>query len=247
MAHGKATAAIRAATTHDVQVGIVLNMSTPEPLRPDNAEDVALSEKDWHWSLGKWVQPLLRGTYPDDVAADLIDLQPDDLATIHQKIDYIGINYYFRNISSAVKIEHPLPGSEYTDMPWEISPASIGTLIRRIAKEFPEHPTLYITENGAAFNDEVGADDEVDDPRRTKYLNEHIQNVALCIEEGIDIKGYFAWSLMDNFEWAYGYDKRFGIVHVDYATQKRTVKSSGKWYANLAAVNAIAIDDQAKS
>ncbi|MDR3613682.1 MAG: GH1 family beta-glucosidase [Candidatus Obscuribacterales bacterium] len=246
VAHGLATVAIRKAAKQAVQVGIVLNMSTPEPLRPDNADDVAAAEKDWHWSLGKWVQPLLRGTYPDDVAADIGDIQPGDLATIHQPIDYVGINYYFPNLDSVVPVNHPLPGYEYTAMPWAISPSSLGTLIRRIAKEYPDHPTLYITENGAAFDDEVNANGEIDDPKRTKYLNGHIQAVALCVQEGINVMGYFAWSLMDNFEWAYGYDKRFGVIHVDYATQKRTIKNSGKWLANIAAQNAIEIDETAK-
>jgi beta-galactosidase len=241
VAHGLATVAIRAAAKQLLQVGIVLNQSTPEPLRADNEDDLALAEAGWHWDLGKWLQPLLRGSYPDDVAADIGDIQPDDLATIYQPIDYIGINYYFRNVLSKEPIVHPLPGSEYTDMNWEITPASLGTLLRRISKEF-NYPTLYITENGAAFNDEMDASGQVDDLKRTKYLHGHIQQVAQCIEEGINVKGYFAWSLMDNFEWAEGYAKRFGLVHVDYASQKRTIKNSGKWFANLAARNAITID-----
>jgi beta-glucosidase len=120
-------------------------------------------------------------------------------------------------------------------MDWEVNPDGLRTLLVRLGEEYPTLPPLYITENGAAYNDTVAADGAVHDPERTQYILDHVAAVASAIEQGADIRGYFVWSLLDNFEWSYGYGKRFGIVRVDYDTLERTVKDSGLTFARLIA------------
>lgn len=233
VAHGLATMAMRKATKRPLQIGIVLNQSTPEALHPEDAQKC---EEAWRWDFGQWLDPLLKGYYPDGNAAQIFDLSPDDLAVISQKIDYVGINYYFRNVISNSKFSHPLPGSEYTDLQWEVTPTALRSLLTRISKEY-DYPNLYVTENGAAYDDVMASDGRVHDWKRVDYLREHIKQVRLAIDDGAKVMGYFAWSLMDNFEWAEGYAKRFGLLYVDYATQKRTIKDSGLFFAKTAKSN----------
>jgi beta-glucosidase len=148
----------------------------------------------------------------------------------------VGINYYFRNVIGA---GGRMPGSEYTDMGWEVHAPGLERVLLRLKADY-RLPPIIITENGAAFPDEVGADGQIHDTRRTHFLKTHLNAVARAIAQGVDVRGYFVWSLLDNFEWAYGYSKRFGIVHVDFATQRRTIKDSGAWYAQSVAQNAVA-------
>jgi beta-glucosidase len=129
-----------------------------------------------------------------------------------------------------------VPGAEYTEMDWEVHAPAFTRLLTRIAREY-RVPPIYITENGAAFPDEISSDGKVHDPRRLNYLQEHLTAVSQAMSEGVDIKGYFVWSLLDNFEWARGYSKRFGITYIDYPTQRRILKDSGEWYAQVAANN----------
>ncbi|HNA73472.1 MAG TPA: family 1 glycosylhydrolase, partial [Candidatus Obscuribacter sp.] len=133
------------------------------------------------------------------------------------------------------------PGAEYTQMGWEVHPQALRRLLNRIRKDYPEVPPLYVTENGAAYEDLVTQAGRINDTKRLEYLRRHIEQVALAIEDGVDVRGYFAWSLLDNFEWAEGYDRRFGIVHVDFATQERRIKDSGLWYAETARSNKIVL------
>ncbi|MGH2547840.1 MAG: glycoside hydrolase family 1 protein, partial [Thermomicrobiales bacterium] len=235
VAHGLATMAMRKVAPRPLQIGIVLNQSTPEALHPEDAEKC---EESWRWDFGQWWDPLLKGFYPAGNAAQIFDLQPEDLKIISQKIDYVGINYYFRYVVSNSKFSHPLPGSEYTDLQWEVTPTALRSLLTRISKDY-NYPTLYVTENGAAYNDVMASDGHVHDWKRIDYLREHIKQVRLSIEDGAKVMGYFAWSLMDNFEWAEGYSKRFGLLYVDYATQKRTIKDSGLWFARTAKSNCV--------
>jgi beta-glucosidase len=130
------------------------------------------------------------------------------------------------------------PESEYTEMGWEVHAPGLRRLLNTVHQRYPATP-LYIIENGAAFADEISADGAVRDPRRESYLRDHIAVVREAILDGVDVRGYFVWSLLDNFEWAYGYSKRFGITYVDYATQRRILKDSGKWYAHVVAQNGI--------
>ncbi len=126
-------------------------------------------------------------------------------------------------------------------MGWEVHPQALRRLLNRIRKDYPEVPPLYVTENGAAYEDLVTQAGRINDTKRLEYLRRHIEQVALAIEDGVDVRGYFAWSLLDNFEWAEGYDRRFGIVHVDFATQERRIKDSGLWYAETARSNKIVL------
>ncbi|HET8912889.1 MAG TPA: family 1 glycosylhydrolase, partial [Ktedonobacteraceae bacterium] len=123
----------------------------------------------------------------------------------------------------------PVPKNQLTEMGWEVYPQGLYTILTRLHTEY-KVPAIYITENGAAFADTVAADGGVHDPRRVAYLRSHLEQAGQALTEGVPLKGYFAWSLMDNFEWAQGYSKRFGLVYVDYATQKRIIKDSGRWY-----------------
>jgi beta-glucosidase len=204
----------------------------------DLLEDTA--HLDWHG--GPW----------QDVVRD------GDLALISSPIDVLGVNYYHGNevsghprtdvvgigsdqpdrvaLSPFVGSEHvtfPSRGLPLTDMGWEIQPDGLHRLLRRLHDEYPRLP-IYLTETGAAFADRPGADGEVHDPDRIAFLDAYLRAVHRAVEEGVDVRGFFQWSFMDNFEWAFGYAKRFGLVHVDYATQERVPKSSARWYADLA-------------
>ncbi len=238
VAHGLATQALRAANAR-LQVGIVLNTRPVEPAT-DREPDRALAEQAWQRNEGWFLDPLLRAQYPPAAWADYGDrtpaVQPGDMALIAQTLDWLGVNYYSRGVAQEGRIISPVPGSEYTDMGWEIHAPALRRLLVRLKQEYPI-PPLYITENGAAFPDQVSPDGRVHDPRRIAYLHDHLVQARLAIDDGVDLRGYFAWSLLDNFEWAYGYSKRFGLVYVDYATQQRIVKDSGEWYARVIAAN----------
>jgi beta-glucosidase len=254
VSHGMGMQALRAAARADIEAGIVLNLTITEPLRPDVKEDVELARKAWRWDCGSYLDPLFRGHYSQEVADRIADLRPGDLKLISQPMDFLGINYYSRNVVSAQEAPiHPIPGVDYTAMGWEVSPRALRSLLNRISREYPEAPSLYVSENGAAYDDVVvdtangaGAGRKsVNDVKRLAYFREHIKQVALAMQDGVDVRGYFAWSLMDNFEWAEGYSRRFGLVHVDFDDPKlpRLVKASGEWFAALAAANKIEIED----
>ena len=164
--------------------------------------------------------------------------QDGDLALISQPIDFIGVNYYSRQRISASGSVPRDPDAEYTAMGWEVHPPSLGNLLHRIYQEY-QLPPIYITENGAAFDDEVAPDGSIRDERRIEYIRQHLIEIHSVIKQGVDVRGYFVWSLLDNFEWLHGYAKRFGIVRVDYETLERTIKDSGHWYGQVIAANAV--------
>jgi beta-glucosidase len=234
VAHGLAAQAIRGINPR-LQVGIVLNLWPPEPVS-DAPEDVTAAERAWQTSQTWFLDPLFRACYPvaawQSLGVNAPEIQPGDLATIAQRLDFLGINYYSRNLVDAKGSISPVPGSEYTEMGWEVHPPALYRLLTRLKRDY-RLPPLYITENGAAFVDQVGADGRVHDPRRLNYLKEHLIQAWLAIQDGVDLRGYFAWSLLDNFEWSHGYSKRFGVIYVDYATQQRIIKDSGEWYAQV--------------
>jgi beta-glucosidase len=198
----------------------------------------------------RWIlDPLLRGSYPEDTLAVVEReigraswLHDGDLATIATPVDFLGVNFYWRMQVEAggegdvlgVRQVEPVP--PLTAMGWEIVPDRLETVLRRVARDYGGVP-IYVTENGAAFEDAVGADGRIDDPRRVDYLRDHVTSVAKAREAGVDVRGYFVWSLLDNFEWARGYVPRFGLTYVDYATQTRTPKASGEWYRGLIAAS----------
>jgi beta-glucosidase len=234
LSHGLASQAIRASGS-EAEVGIVLNLSPVYPATA-SAEDAATARID-DGTLVRWyMDALLHAHYPSDVldhlGRDAPEVAHGDAALIAQKLDFLGVNYYnptfSRSGNSSVPASH---GAEVTDMGWEVAPGGLSYLLQRLNADY-RLPPILITENGAAYKDEV-VDGKVEDEERRQYIESHLIAVADAMQRGVDVRGYFLWSLLDNFEWAAGYEKRFGIVHVDYATQTRTLKRSGMWYRSL--------------
>ncbi|CAL9367879.1 GH1 family beta-glucosidase [Streptomyces sp. enrichment culture] len=240
LAHGLATRALRAAAP-GAQVGIVNNLSTIHPASDTPEDRAAALRMDGHTNRW-WLDPVHGRGFPADmreVYGVELPERPGDLTTIAAPLDWLGLNYYFPQVVTADP-EGPAPravlvrrdGVPRTGMDWEIDPTGIETLLLRLTHEYGAR-RLYVTENGSAFPDTVRPDGTVDDPERRSYLEDHIAACASAARKGAPLAGYFAWSLLDNFEWAYGYDKRFGLVHVDYSTLARTIKASGHRYAEI--------------
>jgi len=240
VAHGLAVQAIRAIDPK-LQVGIVLNLWNSEPAT-DSPEDIAAAEAAWQKSDAIFPDAIFKAQYPplvyEMVGENMPKIQDGDFALASQKLDYLGLNSYSRNLVSANGNINPVPGSEYTEMGWEVCAPALRRLLVRINNDY-RLPPIYITENGASFQDEVSPDGKVHDARRLDYLKQHFLQTRLAMQDGVDVRGYFVWSLLDNFEWGHGYTKRFGIVRVDYETQERIVKDSGEWYANVIASNSV--------
>ncbi|MFD8405147.1 GH1 family beta-glucosidase [Streptomyces anulatus] len=240
LGHGLAVQAIRAASS-DARVGIVNNLSPIEPASASEADLAAARRADGHINRW-WLDPILGRGYPQDMVEEYgaeLPVRPGDLETIAAPLDWLGLNYYFRQVVTADPdgtaphaLQVSVPGARLTHMDWEVHAEGLEQLLLRLTGEYGVQ-RIYVTENGSAYEDVVAADGSVHDPERIRYLEEHLAACARAVDKGAPLAGYFAWSLMDNFEWAYGYDKRFGLVHVDYATQRRTVKSSGRRYAEL--------------
>ncbi|WP_282114765.1 GH1 family beta-glucosidase [Pseudoalteromonas arctica] len=236
LAHGLAMNVLNK-TSPNTKNGIVLNFTPAYPLT-DTQQDID-SAKYADDYLNQWyMKPIMDGKYPDIInqlpSDHLPDIHPGDMELISQPIDYLGINFYTRQVYKAhpTDIYEPIaPTGPLTDMGWEIYPQSFTDLLVSLNKTYTL-PPIYITENGAAMPDTYN-NGEVNDLDRLNYYNDHLNAVHNAIEQGVVIDGYFAWSLMDNFEWAEGYLKRFGIVYVDYKTQQRTIKNSGLAYKEL--------------
>ncbi|MEV6191934.1 GH1 family beta-glucosidase [Streptomyces sp. NPDC051920] len=245
LGHGLAAQRIRSSASRRARVGITLNPSQVYAAGTASADLAAAHQAD---GMGRrlYLDPVLLGRYPTDVTAELhrrgapLPVREGDLGVIAQPLDFLGVNYYFSDTVAAgdggeprsvARAELPL-----TAMPWEIHPQGMTDLLVGIHRDYPA-PPIYVTENGAAFDDGAcGTDAEgrLQDTRRTAYLADHLAALVRARAQGVDVRGYFAWSLMDNFEWAYGYDKRFGIVHVDFATQQRRLKQSALWLSRTA-------------
>ena len=258
LAHGLATQKLRAVVTNDPEFSVTLNFHV---LRGDDASSPEAIRRIDALANRAFTGPLLRGEYPADLLADTAAItdwsfvHEGDLDTIRQPIDFLGVNYYstatVRMWDGSSPRENadghkdvggsPWPGSTdvefqvqagpYTAMGWNIAPDGLEDLLVSLHEQFPTTP-LVITENGAAFDDVV-VDGAVHDPERVDYLRRHFTAAHRAIARGVDLRGYLVWSLLDNFEWGYGFSKRFGIVHVDYDSQVRTVKDSGAWVAEL--------------
>lgn len=240
LAHGLAVQAIRAVEP-GAHAGIVLNLWPVEPAT-EAPEDIDAANVAFERSETLFLDPIFKGYYPpimyEFVGENMPKIQDGDMPLIAQKLDFAGINYYSRKLVSAQNIIDPVPSAEYTEMGWEVCAPALRRLLNRINDDY-NLPPIYITENGAAFKDEVGADGKIHDPRRLDYIKNHFIQTQLAMQDGVDVRGYFVWSLMDNFEWAHGFSKRFGLIHVDYETQKRVVKDSGEWYAEVIRTNQI--------
>ncbi len=246
LAHGWAIPVIRS-NSPGCRTGITLNLSPHIPASPSEADALATRLADA--SFNRWfLDPLSGRAYPQDAVVafrqEMSFVQAGDLAAIAAPVDFVGVNYYFRNIirSEAVPRENAprsvFPNDEKTEMGWEVYPAGLYELLIQLKNDYG-FPAYYITENGAAYADQVSADGQVDDPRRVAYLRDHFIQAARAIAEGVPLRGYFVWSLLDNFEWSHGYTKRFGLVHTDYATQQRIPKTSARWYSRVIAENAV--------
>jgi beta-glucosidase len=238
LSHGLALPAIRA-NVRAARAGIALSL---HPLAPasDSAEDHAAMLR--HDGLrNRWfLDPLHGRGYPADVlegcGADAPAVRAEDLAIIARRTDFLGLNYYFPELIAHAPGVAPLEtrvvaraGVPRTAFGWEVSPGGLVDLARRIENEYRPGP-IYITENGSTWEDSIGPDGEIDDRERRDYLVRHLAAVREAVAQGCPIHGYFAWSLLDNFEWAEGYLRRFGLTHVDFQNQQRRLKGSGKWY-----------------
>ncbi len=234
LSHGLAVQALRAQRSQ-ATLGIVLNLSPMIPATDSDADKVKTQLEDG--KLLRWyMDPLFKGSYPQDVldhlGADAPKMEADDLQNIAVPIDFLGVNYYSRSVISADNSwKAGSTGLAVTDMDWEVYPEGLTELLVRMHRDYAV-PPLYVTENGGAFKD-VMQDGRVHDQDRTSYIQRHIAAVGEAMRQGVRMQGYMVWSLMDNFEWASGYEKRFGIVHVDYATQVRTLKDSARWYRDF--------------
>ena len=260
LGHGLAASALRAVTPAGTDVGITLSL-TPVRLGPDAPEDLQHAALVTDASInGLFLDPLLYGRYPENALPEVVPpaglIRDGDLAAISVPLDFLGVNYYrpvhLRRGDPARLLlgEAPaLPGFdgvvqfdpaelEHTNMGWLIDPEGLYELLLRLSKDAPGLP-LYITENGCAAEDYLGTDGVVNDLERIKYLHQHLHAAARAVNDGANLAGYYVWSLLDNFEWAYGYQKRFGIVYVDFATQNRTPKASAGFYAGVARANAV--------
>jgi beta-glucosidase len=238
LSHGLALQALRADGCA-ARLGIVLNLSPVGPAT-DSPDDVAAARLSDGHSVRWYMDPLFKGQYPADVwqhlGGDVPVVHEGDLAAIATPMDFLGINYYTRSVisaSGAWNVHHS--GKPLTDMGWEVVPEGLTELLLRMHRDWTL-PPLYVKENGAAFQDTLVQTPEgrrVHDIERTDYIASHIAAVGDALAQGVPMAGYMVWSLMDNFEWASGYAKRFGIVHTDYATLERTPKDSYLWYRDF--------------
>jgi beta-glucosidase len=241
-AHGSAVQAYRAMGGKH-EIGLVVNLEPKFPAT-DSADDIAATARADAYMNRHYLDPVFRGEYPVELTDAFGDAWPDFPATdwplIQTPIDFLGVNFYSRNVVRDAPGEHPLRTARvrqtqnvHTEMDWEVFPEALTRVLVWI-KERYGNPPLYITENGAAFDDPSHVTDGVvDDPLRVWYYREHLRAAHDAIAQGVDLRGYFAWSLLDNFEWAYGYAKRFGLVHVDFETLVRTPKASARFYSEV--------------
>jgi beta-glucosidase len=240
LAHAEGTQALRAERP-GCEVGIALNLS---PIHPASgrAEDLAAAER-LDGAHNRWfLDPVFGRGYPRDLVdwygPLLGEAAAAEIWEVGDDLDFLGVNYYTRTIvrdggDEPLRLTHVEPsGAETTEMGWEVYPDGFRELLLRLDRDYAPRQ-LYVTENGAAFVDQPDGDGHVEDEARTRYLGLHLAAAADAIEADVPLVGYFAWSLMDNVEWQHGTSKRFGLVHVDYETQRRTVKTSGRWYADL--------------
>jgi beta-glucosidase len=247
LAHGQAVPIIRG-NSPDAQVGIALDY------RPQTAASPSAADRAAAWYEGgvinRWFfDPISGRGYPEDMQRaygdDMNFVQEGDLDKIAVPLDFVGLNYYFRNIARSSVINEAenspqtvVPDEEITEMGWGVYPEGMYEMLGQLHFGYG-FPAYYITENGAACHDQVGPDGQVDDPARISYIRRHLEKVHEAIAIGIPVRGYFVWSFLDNFEWAFGTSKRFGLIHVDYQTQRRTLKASAKWYQQVIRENAI--------
>ena len=243
LSHGRSVEALRSESRRPLKVGFVHN---PWNLIPDSLSeaDISLARSYFLKANGWWLDPLLKGAYPEEaletLGTDVPDIQTGDMECISQKLDFLGLNAYFadriaegRNENRPWKREEALK----TDFNWKVEPETLYWSLRFLHEGYGVKD-LAVTESGCAW--ETGG---LSDRHRLAYLRDHLRGVSLAASQGIPVNAYFTWSLMDNFEWASGYDLRFGLVHVDFDTQERTLKQSAHWFSRTARGNALAPDE----
>jgi beta-glucosidase len=252
-AHGAAVQAYRAIGKH--RIGIVVNVEPKYPAT-DSAEDRAATARAHAYMNRQYLDPVFLGRYPQALAEIFGEAWPawpaDELSTIAQPIDFVGINYYTRSVTRFEASSWPLGATPVrekqatcTETGWEVFPQGLTDTLVWV-KERYGNPPIYVTENGAAFYDPPVVDgNRLSDPLRVDYLRRHLVALRAALTAGVDVRGYFVWSLLDNFEWSHGYSKRFGIVHVDFASQTRTPKKSAHFYARVIASRGRALDEDA--
>jgi beta-glucosidase len=248
-AHGAAVKAYRAEGKHDV--GIVVNIE-PKYAASDDAEDQAATARADAYMNRQYLDPVFRGEYPPELKEIFGEAWPDwpaeDFELIRQPIDFLGVNYYTRSVTRHDPRAWPLravsvrQNATHTETGWEVYAQGLTDTLTWVKDRYG-NPPVYITENGSAFYDPPKVEgDTLEDPLRVDYLRKHLRAVHAAIGAGCDVRGYMAWSLLDNLEWSLGFSKRFGIVHVDFETQKRTPKASARLYADVVASNGRALD-----
>ena len=252
LSHGWAVDVLRR-NSPGAEVGITLNVNYPVPASPSSADADVTRRHDGMWY--RWfLDPLAGRPYPADIVTDHVAegamppegldvVQPGDMETMAVPVDFMGVNYYrrevFRDEGAAdnlprVVFEWPQSEADWTAMDWEIYPEGLYHVVMRLHREY-ELPKLYVTENGCSFSDAPGEDGRIQDQQRIDYLESHFAAAAQAIEHGAPLAGYFVWSLLDNFEWAHGYSQRFGIIWVDFETGERIPKESALWYRRFIA------------
>jgi beta-glucosidase len=244
LGHGLAVSAVRSNAQLPAQIGIVANLS-PCRAVSDDPDDIAAARRA-DGDANRWfLDPIYGHGFPEDMLTVFgVELpeQAGDLEVIATPTDYLGVNYYFPTYAAAapgngvLELDHRPPPGRRTAMGWPVDENGLEEILVWASENY-QPPAIFVTENGSAYDDVVGADGSIDDPERTAFQLDHLAACARAAERGVPLRGYYAWSLLDNFEWAYGYAKRFGLVRVDYATQLRTMKASGRNYAELIAAH----------
>jgi beta-glucosidase len=247
LAHGEGMTALRSEMSSAGQAGIALNLAPCEPAGDTNADLEAAERMDGF--VNRWfLDALYRGQYPENMTRlygdAMPEIAPGDMELIAQPTDVLGANYYFRSVVAYDPGATPLQarsivpaGADVTAGGWEVYPAGLYDVLKRVHEDYSPG-RLLVTENGAAYDDAV-VEGHIDDPQREQFLHEHLLQAYRAVADGVPLHGYFVWSLLDNFEWAAGYSKRFGLIYVDYSTQERIVKRSGRWYAGVTRENAV--------
>ncbi len=243
-AHGSAVKRFRAAkASKEGKIGIVVNLEPKYPAS-ESPEDLAAVQRADAYMNRQYLDPVFKGTYPLELREIFGEAWPewpdDDMALIKQPIDFLGVNYYTRRVERyhpehiPLRTKHvPQPQHIETATNWEVFPEALTKVLLWITERYGSRP-VYITENGAAFYDSPHTiDGRIEDPLRVEYYRQHLRAAHEAMKKGVNLRGYYAWSLLDNYEWAHGFSKRFGVVHVDYSTQARTIKSSGRYYSSV--------------
>jgi beta-glucosidase len=250
-AHGAAVTAYRAEGKH--RIGIVVNLEPKYPASDAAADRAATTRADAYMNR-QYLEPVLLGRYPEELGEIFGEAWPawpaEDFKSIHQPIDFVGVNYYTRNVTRFDANVWPLRAAPvrqkqatYTETGWEVFAQGLTDILVWVKDRYGS-PRIYVTENGAAFFDPPTAtNDRVADPLRVDYMRQHVAALHAARKAGVDLQGYFAWSLLDNFEWSHGYSKRFGIVHVNFESQKRTPKDSARFYSQVIVTQGRVLDE----